>query len=455
VSLKAGAAKICITPPLGIPLGGDFIRPEATFVHDHLWARCLYLENGPSRLALVSCDLLGLRQDVFDKVLELLQASLGLLPYELILNCTHTHSGPDTPAIIHGPFDHPYMAELPSWIAQAILNAASDVRPAKVGSTVSELNGICTNRRIHVKGGGVRMNWETILPEEIEGYGPIDPALGVLRVDSEDGERIASVVHYTCHAAIVSPFPQQISADYPGLVCRTVDRFWGGITMFLNGAFGDINHIMVPGEYAALNKDAKALPFEEVERVGLPIALKALEMLPNINVADVSIGSAAKTLTLALRQPPYESPAEAEAEIRKQEARLKSAKQNDDHDEAWSALVDLTYARHAIQKLQSGETEEKMQIGAFKVGDLGVVCIPAETFVEIGFAIKNRSPFSKTWIAGITSAYTGYLPTSEAFDQGGYEVRTCGWSKWSQNADKAVANGALELLHELANKTLT
>lgn len=454
MSLKAGAAKVCITPPLGIPLGGDFVRPEATFVHDHLWARCLYLENGSSRLALVSCDLLGLRQDVFDKVLELLRTPLGLMPHELILNCTHTHSGPDTPAIIHGPFDHPYMAELPSLIVQAVLDAASNVRPAKAGSAMSELTGVCTNRRIRVKGGEVRMNWEKILPEEIEGYGPIDPALGVLRIDSEDGERIASVVHYTCHAAIVSPFPQQISADYPGLVCRTVDRFWGGITMFFNGAFGDINHIMVPGEYAALNKDAKALPFEEVERVGQPIAAKALEMLPNIKVADVSIDSAAKTLTIAVRQPPYKSSAEAEAEIRKQEARLESARRNDDHDEAWSALVDLTYARHAIQMLQSDETEGEMRLGAFRIGDLGVACIPAETFVEIGFAIKNRSPFSKAWVTGITSAYTGYLPTEEAFDQGGYEVRTCGWSKWSKDADKAVADGAVELLQELANKTL-
>ncbi len=450
--LKAGAAKICITPPLGVPLGGDFIRPKANFVHDHLWTRCLYLEDSSSRLAIVSCDLLGLREEIFDKVLELLRTSLGLKPHELILNCTHTHSGPDTTAIIHGPFDHPYLAELPTRIARVVLDAASAVRPAKAGSAMSKLTGICANRRIRVKTGGVRMNWETIPPEEIEGYGPIDPDLGVLRVDSEDGERIASVVHYTCHAAIVSPFPQQISADYPGLVCRTLDRFWGGITLFLNGAFGDINHIMIPGEYAALNKDAKALPFEEVERVGQPIAAKALEMLPNVDVADVSIGSAAKTLTLALRQPPYESLAEAKMEIRRQETRLELAKQNDDHDEAWDALIDLTYARHAVQMLQSGGTEEEMRLDAFRVGDLGVVCVPAETFVEIGFAIKSSSLFSKTWVTSITSAYTGYLPTKDAFDQGGYEVRTCGWSKWSKDADKAVANGAVELLNELANK---
>lgn len=449
VSLQAGAAKVCITPPLGIPLGGDFVRPEAAYVHDHLWSRCLFLGNSGSRLALVSCDLVGIREDVFDSVIELLRGPLGLADHELVINCTHTHSGPDTPAIIHGPLDHPYMTQLPVLIAQSVIDASARTRPAVAGYATGSVEGVCMNRRIRVKSGGVRMNWETIPDDEIVGYGPIDPALGVLRVDSTDGEPISTVVNYTCHAAIVSPFPQQISGDYPGLVCRTIDRLWGGMTVFLNGAFGNINHIMTPGEYAALNKDAKALPFEEVERVGQPVAAEALRLLPGIQTADAPVSSASVTITLGYRNPPYDSLADAEAEAARQKARLEAAGEKDDEAEAWSALVDLTYALHAVNLLRSGETEGPMRLAAFSIGDLAVVCIPAETFVEIGLAIKQGSPFPTTWLTGITSSYSGYLPTEESFDQGGYEVRTCGWSHWAKDTDKAVVRGARELLSEL------
>lgn len=449
--MKAGAAKTCITPPLGIPLGGEFLRPEAQYVHDHLWARCLFLEGRDSRIAFLTCDLAGLRQDFFDAVLGILRERLGLQEHELFINCTHTHSGPDVAGIMHGKLDHPYMEELPSLVAHAVLSAADCLGPARVGFGVSGVEGICMNRRVRMKGGGVRMNWEPIANDEIAGYGPIDPTLGVLRVDDASGKPIAALVHYTCHAAIVSPFPRQISADYPGLVCRTVERFWGdgAMAFFVNGAFGNINHIMCPGEYAARNKKAIALPFEEVERVGLPIAAKAIELLPTIATGDAPIGSASKLLNVDLRKPPYVDIDEALSARAGQQSRLDAAKERGDEDEAWSALIDLTYANHAVVLLESGEKDAPMRLSALRIGDLAIACVPAEIFVETGKAIRKQSPFSATWVSAITSGYTGYLPTEESFAEGGYEVRTCGWSKWARDADKVVIEESAGLLERL------
>ncbi len=446
MALRAGTSKVCITPPLGIPLGGEFVRPEAAYVHDHLWARCLFLEHEGSRVALVSCDLVGLPQDVFDQVLDLLREPLGLRDHELFINCTHTHSGPDTPAIIHERLDHPYMDELPGLVARAVAEAANNLRPAVIGHGTGTVEGVCTNRRVRVKGGSVRMNWEKIPADEIESLGPTDPTLGVIRVDEPGGGPISTVAHYTCHAAIVSPFPRQISADYPGLVCRTIEQLHGGMGMFLNGAFGDINHIMAPGEYAARNKGARALPFEEVERVGRPIAAETLRVLPGIATSEATIGSASRVITVNLRKPSYTDLAEAQADVNRQRERMDAARNRGDDAEAWSALIDLTYAEHGVKLIRARRHSAEMRLSALRIGDLAIMCIPCEAFVEIGFEIKRRSRFPATWVTSITSGYTGYLPTEESFGQGGYEVRTCGWSKWARDADKAVIEASVDLL---------
>jgi RNA polymerase-binding transcription factor DksA len=294
----------------------------------------------------------------------------------------------------------------------------------------------------------------TIPEDEIEGHGPIDPYLGVIRIDSAAGSPIAAVMHYTCHAAVVSPAPKQYSSDYPGLACRMVERLFGyGITaMFVNGAFGNINHIMKPTQFNAMAFGTAAeRPFEEAERVGQSVAAKALELLPKIETRDVEVGSLAKSLTVALRRPPASSLQEAEAEIKRQQQKLEEAQKRGDEDEAAEAQISRTYAVHWANYYRNEITEVELRLAAIKIGNLGISCISGEPFVEIGFNIKGQSPFKDSWVLGNTCGYSGYLPTEESFQEGGYEVRTCGWSKWKTDADKAVISESVKLLGELSD----
>ncbi len=455
MSLKAGISRICITPPVGILMGGAFTRPKAQYVHDDLWARCLFLENDGKRLALLTCDLVGLRYEMIDTVLADLKAGLGLKAEELIVSCTHNHSGPDTASIIHGPVRVPYMDELASKLSRVAQDAASNVRPATVGHAVGRLDGVCANRRIRVKDGKVRMNWEAVPEEDIVERGPIDADLGVLRVDGTSRVPLAAVVHFACHAAVVSPAPRQISADYPGYACRMIERLWGSGTtaMFVNGAFGNVNHILQPTSYNAMACGTAAdRPFEEAERVGQSVAAEALRLLPDIKTADASIRSVAKSLSLGLRRPPIANLEEAKAVVRREKARVEQASARGDDTEASQAHIDLTYAEHWVRMLEQDTWEAEMRLSAVHIGDLGISCISGEPFVEIGFDIKKGSPFDTTWVLGNTNGYTGYLPTEESFVQGGYEVRTCGWSKWREDADKIVVQHSIRLLDELKDR---
>ena len=67
VEFRAGAATSNITPPLGLPIIGGFSPAPSTHVHDDLHARCLALDDGTTKLALVVCDLLGVHKIVSDE----------------------------------------------------------------------------------------------------------------------------------------------------------------------------------------------------------------------------------------------------------------------------------------------------------------------------------------------------------------------------------------------------
>jgi hypothetical protein len=57
-------------------------------------------------------------------------------------------------------------------------------------------------------------------------------------------------------------------------------------------------------------------------------------------------------------------------------------------------------------------------------GDVAIVGIPGELFVELGLAIKATPHFAQTFVAGYCNDLIGYIPTSAAYGEGGYEVDT-------------------------------
>src|SRR5687767_12192193 len=90
--LQAGAATSNITPELGGDVVGGFLPFPATHIHDELHARCLVLDDGKTKLALVVCDLLGLHRTVSEEARRLIEKSTGIPPTHELISATHTHS---------------------------------------------------------------------------------------------------------------------------------------------------------------------------------------------------------------------------------------------------------------------------------------------------------------------------------------------------------------------------
>src|SRR5256885_3158906 len=94
--LEAAAACVDIAPPLGTPMPGYFHERRAGAVHDPLFVRAFALENGGSRIAVAVCDLIGVKRAYLDRAKARIAETTGLAPEQVLISCTHTHTGAAT-----------------------------------------------------------------------------------------------------------------------------------------------------------------------------------------------------------------------------------------------------------------------------------------------------------------------------------------------------------------------
>ena len=107
-----------------------------------------------------------------------------------------------------------------------------------------------------------------------------------------------------------------------------------------------------------------------------------------------------------------------------------------------ASLVDLEH-RLAV------ESEFEYEIQALRVGDLALLILPGEPFVEAQLEIKQRSPATRTFVAHMSNRYVGYIPTPDAINRGGYETLPSNGSKLAPEALQTITDKSVEMLEEL------
>lgn len=443
MSLKAGVARVNITPPLGFPQAGFAARKEVSQgILDDLFAKALVLDDGKIKIAILTCDLLGLDKDVVAEIRALIQKKTDINRSNVMIACSHTHSGPAVK-------DPGYLEEkliagiIPAWfevlphtIAGAVQMAAEALVKARVGTGEGH-SDIGVNRRLKTEEG------ITIGPNS---QGTVDPTVGVLRVDREDGSPLAVLVNYACHAVTLGPENLLFSADYPGYMMSVLEKVWDGKTlvMFANGTAGNINP-RIRGDYAA------------TKRIGGMLAGEVLKVVETIRTnPDVELRGLRKSIYLPLKKFPSLNEAKAQLEEKKQSLDRvgKDETLRQDMSGLLGEVVQAKYRVRVIEELQRLESREDLQAGrlateiqALRINDSALVALPGEVFVEIGLAIKRRSPFKRTFVIGYANdIHPSYIPTTESYKEGGYEPR---WAKVDRGADKVIEDEAVSLLEEL------
>jgi len=133
-ALRAGASAIDVSPrSFPVLVNGGFLQNSATKVNDPLFARCLLLDDGTTRLAIVIVDSCMMPRELLDRAKEMAHEKTGIATDRMLIAATHTHSAPSAMETPGCPADPAYVALLPGRIAEAITRAAANLAPARLG----------------------------------------------------------------------------------------------------------------------------------------------------------------------------------------------------------------------------------------------------------------------------------------------------------------------------------
>jgi len=403
-TLRAGIARVCVTPPIGVELAGygPFLHRRSETIHDDLHAEALVIDDGNTRAAIITSDLIAYDEAFVAYVRGLAAEGTGVPPENIMLSCVHSHTAP-TACFLRawGERDREYLSLLARYLAGAVSAASRSLQPVRMGYGRGEHRQLAWNRLRDPAGHGQE--------------GPADPGVLLLRLDEgESGKPLALLINYACHAVMLGP-KTAISADYPGATRRHVEAALPGcVTMFANGACGDIDPVSNQEVWGQAT-------FEDVDRAGAALAEDVVKIAQGIVPGD----GAKLRVARVVAQLPLQSMSlpEADAEVGRRQEELNRLRREGAAESGLSmARFWLLWARDVRDALRRGATssEKRAEAQGIALGEGLFLGLPAEVFTEVGWAIKARSPFRYTFLVTYANGDVGYIPTEEDFAMGGY-----------------------------------
>ncbi|RFC45831.1 MAG: hypothetical protein DVB23_001816 [Verrucomicrobia bacterium] len=452
-TFRAGAAVSNITPELGGEIIGGFAPFPSTHIHDELQARCLVLDDGTSKLALVVCDLLGLHRTVSVRARELIAAETGIPPENVLISGTHTHSATSA---IGGPVRQyssdleltDYQKFVVRRVADGVRRAVNNLRPAEIAFGRVDVPEHVHIRRWFLKEGKmppnpfgkidkVKMNPGAGNPDLVEPAGEPDPTVSFMALREPGGRMISVYSAYSLHY-VGGVNGGDVSADYFGSYCEALARLLakGGedppfVAIMANGTSGDANNINFR------NPQPRKEPYQQMRHVAEDLAAKVQGALEKVTwQPEAKLGARYRELDLDWRKIPEDLLAWA------RETESKSLP-----IPGGGANLPLAYAGR-VQRLAQANPETKAPVQVLRVGDICIGTTPTETFAETGIEFRKRSPFPNSFMVELAHGYYGYMPTPRHFALGGYETWP-GTNNLEPEASVKMMNALLEMAAEL------
>jgi hypothetical protein len=439
--LWAGAAKVDIT------------NREVGLVNDPLFVKALVIGNETTRAVIITVDAVAvaeigsIRNDYVGNVRARLQKELKVVPANVMFNASHCHGVP--------------CRDVEERTVQAVKEAWSKVVPVTVGAGTGFENRVMENRRVKLKNGrdaDVRQAYSFPADQEVASVGPVDPEIGVLRLDRKSGGTLAVLYNFAMHPIQSVPNGGN-SADVTGFASKVIEENLGhgAIALFVQGCGGDINPFLYRED--AIPRDAEPL--------GNMLGLSTMRAVQKIETAETT---AFKVINETLSLPRSDNAGrikELEAEqlrlvrsLRGTYLNLKmyvplvvrynnskdfpsshayrymhdkmigridmitldaeNRKRIEEYTRNIYIMEELTrlqtnlalLTKHQARNQAAGKTIE-VEVMGIRVGDFRVVTFPGELTVQIGLNLKKASPHKLTFVAGYSNGYIYYSPTAE------------------------------------------
>lgn len=459
VAVIAFLLGIVCQPALAAPLVAgvakvDITNVDAGPVNDPLFAKALVLKSDSITVAIITVDAVAvgeighIKNDYLPIVRARLEAELKIKPTHVLINASHCHG------IVCSDVDERTI--------QAVKLAAKNLVPVKTGVGSGHEDRITENRRLKLKSGkeiDVRHAYSMPFDDEVADVGPIDPEIGILRLDRTDGTTLAVIYNFACHPIQGVPHGGN-TADITGFASRVIEENLseGTIALFLQGCGGDINPVL----YKDVEHPRNGEPLGN--RLGLSTlqALRKIKSqgderlrlinesltLPRADVAEriASMEVEQQQLLLSLKGtslnlktflplvvkynlseefPSYYSHRYLhEKKLGRQDLNKLDAdnRRNIKHyienirtmEQLTRTQTNLTLLkRHQAENVAAGKRTIDVEVAGLRIGDFALLTFPGELTVQIGLDIKKSSPHKPTFVAGYTNGYIYYAPTSE------------------------------------------
>jgi hypothetical protein len=391
---RAGVGRIDITPDGPIWLSGYAVRnkPSEGVMH-RLWAKALALEdNKGSRVVIVTTDVLGIPRHIADVVGARVAKEFELDRSRLLLNSSHTHTGPviGSNLRVMYDFDEPnrravaaYSEKFTDALVKVVGAALADLSPAVI-SYGSGSVGFAVNRRQFTP-TGVRIG--------VNPSGAVDHSVPVLRIAKADGSMRAVLFGYSCHNTTLTGEHYALSGDYAGQAQAELETANNGTTaMFL----------MLCGA------DQNPNPRSQLEHVKQHGGALSQEVTRVLNSSLVPIKGAVRA-ALQLKELPL-------------------APHTRDMFEQMQSDKDVYRQRLAKEMLRAYDERRPIRtvpypVQALRLGDnLAVVALGGEVVVDYALWTKREFPKRQIIVAGYSNDVMCYIPTAKILKEGGYEA---------------------------------
>lgn len=450
--LRVGVAETTINPQLGTQIDGNIgaYRPAQCVLND-LYARALVFQKAETRFLLLSMDLLAVTSEWCAAIRDFAADEYGFDRDAVAVHVVQNHSSPSMGQImlserfeatrkypwIRGS-DPGYGPLVMSRLKPMIREAMANLQPVLLVFGSALESRVSFNRRIAMRDGTSEMGLGNRPDLALYREGPSDPEVGVAIFTTPELKTTAALLHHTCHPVHWNPH-HAIHSDWPGAWAEEVRRTLlpDALPLVVNGCCGNVHH------HDALNPHREDTP----QSMGRLLAEAVRTALTNAYFSHDDLILAYKTIRFDIPFRRFPKPVFEKARqlIEKNPEPMWTDATHTRFEWDWHFAASLVDLEHVLANDNAFEYE----IQALRLGDLAILVLPGEPFVEAQLEIKQRSPAARTFVAHMSNRYVGYIPTREALRRGGYETRPSSSSKLAPEALEMIVDRSVELLKEL------
>ena len=400
-ALRAGAARVDITPPEGAALrmsGYAGREPGFEGIHDHLFIRAVVVDDGARQGVVAIADLAEVSHEFWDELAGRIEREMNIPRRNVLIAATHTHAGPslgrysdDRP----NPKNEAYAREVQGKFVEAVRQARANLQPARVGAGDGSAS-VNVNRRARMVNGAL---WLGRNPD-----GPSDKTVAVVKFESLAGKPIALIMNYGVHCTVFGPKNLRISGDLAGAASHYVEERLGGpaVAVFSSGAAGDQAPIY-----------NRAESYDDVAKLGRILGDEVIRVSAKLRMSAVG--------RVAGFQTTVTCPGQKHA----------AGSQKDPAGYRFEDAGPVT-----------------IRLSLLMINHIAITGVSGEVLTMIAQRLKKESPLARTMMVTNCNGYSSYIPDDAAYDEVSYEIVSASVKRGC--AENAIVNGLLGMIDKAA-----